>query len=274
MMRRQGLDAPPRGVSASRSADRGRETNGHPLRDPAASVGDGVPVLLVSDVRLLRDGLVQVTAGSSALRIVSTAATRAETELALATVRPRVVLLDMSIAHSVEIARAVRAAAPHVGIVAFAATSDEETQLAGVEAGITGFVPRDGGLRELIDAVLSVGRGETFCSPQIIGSTFRRFAELTAARRTNGAATPAVSLREREIVELIDRGLSNKEIATRLHIGLATVKNHVHNILEKLQVARRGEVAARLRETSPRASSPTRSTRSETLPSPLDSVRR
>lgn len=238
-MRHQGLDATPRGVSDPMSGEYRPGTIGQA----------GVPVLLVTDVRLLRDGLVQVTA-NSALRVVATAATRAEAEIALATARPSIVLLDMSIPHCVDIASAVRAATPQVGIVAFAATSDEEIQLAGVEVGITGFVPRDGGLRELVDAVMSVVRGETFCSPQIIGSTFRRLAELTAAGRATASAVPVVSAREREIAELIDRGLSNKEIATRLHIGIATVKNHVHNILEKLQVTRRGEVGARLRETT------------------------
>jgi two-component system, NarL family, nitrate/nitrite response regulator NarL len=225
----------------------------HPTRrEGFVPYGDGIPVLLVSDVKLLRDGLVLVTAGTSAIRVVGTAATLDEVQDALTTLRPAVLLLDMSIPDGVEIASAVRRAEPTVGIVAFAAASDEEAQLACVEAGITGFVPRDGGLRELVEATVRVVQGEIFCSPQVIGSTFRRLAELSAAGRGIAASAPVVSARERQIVDLIDRGLSNKEIAARLQIGLATVKNHVHNILEKLQVARRGEVAARLRETSRR----------------------
>jgi len=209
-----------------------------------------IAVLLVSDVRLFRDGLALVLAETSAIRVVGSAATHAEAERAVLELRPDVVLLDMSISQCLEIGRAVRAAAPDVGMVAFAATSSDAEQIACVEVGITGFVPRDGGIQDLIDAVVSVNRGEAFCSPQVVASTFRRLASLAAAGRVPENGTRAVSLRERQIIELIDRGLSNKEIAQRLQIGIATVKNHVHNILEKLEVARRGEVGARLRETA------------------------
>lgn len=223
------------------------------MLQPLSGLGDSVvdrhvTVLLVSDVRLLRDGLALVLAETSALRVVGTAGTRAETEEGVARFRPDVLLLDMSLAQCVEIGSAVRAAAPAIRMVAFAAASGEAEQIACVEAGITGFVPRDGGVRDLIDAVMSVVRGEAFCSPQVVASTFRRLAALSAAGRAADPPLQPVSARERQIVELIDDGLSNKEIAQRLHIGIPTVKNHVHNILEKLQVARRGEAAARMRE--------------------------
>lgn len=207
-----------------------------------------IKLLLVSDVRLLRDGLSLVLADSSALRVVGYASTQAETAERLATLRPDVLLLDMSIPQCVEIGITSRAAAPTVGIVAFAVASDEAEQLACVEAGITGFVPRDGDVHDLINAILSVVRGEAFCSPQVVASTFRRLADLSSAGRTTDHAPSLVSERERQVVELIDRGLSNKEIAQRLHIGIATVKNHVHNILDKLQLSRRGEIGAHLRE--------------------------
>jgi len=223
----------------------------HTARGFAEALGpEGIPVLLVSDVRLFRDGLALVLAETSKIRVVGSVATRAEAEQAVVDLRPDVLLLDMSVAQCVEIGRAVRVAAPDVGMVAFAAASSEAEQIACVEVGITGFVPRDGGLQDLIDAVMSVSRGEAFCSPQVVASTFRRLAALAAAGRVPDSATRVVSVRERQIIELIDRGLSNKEIAQRLQIGIATVKNHVHNILEKLEVGRRGEVAARLRETS------------------------
>lgn len=226
--------------------------------------GQEIKLLLVSDVRLLRDGLSLVLADSSALRVIGYASTRAETEERLATLRPDVLLLDMAIPHSVEIGVASRAAAPRVGIVAFAVTSDEAEQIACVEAGITGFVPRDGDVHDLINAIMSVVRGEAFCSPQVVASTFRRLADLSSAGRTADHHPPSlVTERERQIVELIDRGLSNKEIAQRLHIGIATVKNHVHNILDKLHLSRRGEIGARLRES--RQHSPPRA-RSEDRP--------
>jgi DNA-binding NarL/FixJ family response regulator len=91
-----------------------------------------------------------------------------------------------------------------------------------------------------------VTRGEFLCSPGTAATLLRRVAALAAERHTadNGARlTP----REQQVVRLIDEGLSNKEIARRLSIEVRTVKNHVHSILEKLQVRRRGEAAARMR---------------------------
>jgi len=89
------------------------------------------------------------------------------------------------------------------------------------------------------------------CSPRVAGALLRRIAALATDGRSD--RVPAhLTNREREIMGLIDEGLSNKEIAKRLRIEVATVKNHVHNILEKLQVHRRGEAAARVRAALPR----------------------
>jgi len=94
-------------------------------------------------------------------------------------------------------------------------------------------------------------RGEAVCSPRVAGALLRRIAALATDGRSD--RVPAhLTKREREIMGLIDEGLSNKEIAKRLRIEVATVKNHVHNILEKLQVHRRGEAAARVRAALPR----------------------
>jgi DNA-binding NarL/FixJ family response regulator len=223
-------------------------------RSTAEDGGDGaVTVLLVTDVRLLREGLAQVLAGAPEVHVVGTAATRAEAVDAVERLVPRVVLLDTSVPHCVEIGSALHASAPAVGIVAFASDPDESEQVTCVEAGITGFVPRDGGAQELIDAVIGVARGNAVCSPKVVARSFRRLASLAQAARVAGTPAHAVSARELEIVGLIDRGLSNKEIAQRLDIGVATVKNHVHHILEKLQVGRRGEAAAFLRDAARRA---------------------
>src|SRR5881296_1366294 len=101
----------------------------------------------------------------------------------------------------------------------------------------------------LVDMAMPESRGVAICSPRVAACLLRRVAALAAG---HGGDLPRAQLtnREREIVRLIDNGLSNKEIARALGIEVATVKNHVHNILEKLQVHRRGEAAARVRGTS------------------------
>ena len=104
----------------------------------------------------------------------------------------------------------------------------------------------------LLDTSLpdSVARGEMLCSPRLAATLLRRVA--TLARGTRRLGPVQLTPRELEIVELIDEGLSNKAIATRLSIELATVKNHVHNILEKLEVSSRAAAAARVRASSGR----------------------
>lgn len=206
-----------------------------------------LPVLLVSDVRLMRDGLAQVLASTERLRVVGAAATCEEAVLAVQSFEPAVVLLDMNFAQCAEIAQAVRNVAPSVGMVAFAVPPDDEGQLAYVEAGVTGFVSRQSSLPELIRAVECVARGEAFCTRRVVATLFRGLAAHSIANRLT---PPLLSAREMQVVELIDGGLSNKEIAQQLRIGLPTVKNHVHHILEKLQVARRSEAAASLRKLS------------------------
>ncbi|HEX7241600.1 MAG TPA: response regulator transcription factor, partial [Longimicrobiaceae bacterium] len=121
----------------------------------------------------------------------------------------------------------------------------EDVVLACAEAGVSGYVSRGASLDDLVGALRSVARGELVCSPHIAGSLFRRVAALSERREASPAAV--LTPREREILGLIDQGLSNKEISRRLRIELSTVKNHVHNLLEKLQVSRRGAAAACLR---------------------------
>jgi DNA-binding NarL/FixJ family response regulator len=106
-------------------------------------------------------------------------------------------------------------------------------------------VAREGSVHDLVDAVERAARGELQCSPQVAGTLIRRLAWRAAAGAT--LIPSPLTARESEIVRLIDEGLSNKEIAVRLGIEVATVKNHVHNLLEKLRVRRRSEAAARLR---------------------------
>src|SRR5262249_26135221 len=114
------------------------------------------------------------------------------------------------------------------------------------EAGIHGYVTRDGSVNDVVVAIQSAVRGEVACSPRVAALLFQRVATLSEA--THGVqARPMLTRRELEIAGLITEGLSNKEIARSLRISSATVKNHVHNVLEKLQIRRRGEAAARLR---------------------------
>lgn len=214
-------------------------------------------VLIVSDVRLYRDGLALCLAKGSRFEVVGADDT-AEAALAhVVRLRPSVVLLDHALPHALDLVRALRLTAPGVKVVALAVAELDHDILACMEAGAAGYVPRDGSVDDLIGTLESVCHGELRCSPRIAGSLSRRLATLAARSGGDVVAAEANRLtpREREIVGLVGQGLTNKEIAVQLGIEVATVKNHVHKILEKLRVRRRAEIGSLMRRgwLAPRA---------------------
>jgi DNA-binding NarL/FixJ family response regulator len=205
-------------------------------------------VVVAADVCLYREGLAHSLERRGAAEVAGMAATRDEAvDLVLAS-NPDVVLIDMGMRGAPDVVRAVREAMPRVQVVALAITETEEVVVACAEAGVAGYVARDASMDDLVRTLRAVARGELDIPARIAASLFRRVGVL-AGRREDPPGTHALTPREREIVALIDRGCSNKEIARRLQIELSTVKNHVHNLLEKLGVRRRSAAAARVRET-------------------------
>src|SRR5262249_28164381 len=146
--------------------------------------------------------------------------------------RPDVVVLDMATRRSFDIVRAIRLQAPEIQIVAFGVEELESEIVACAKAGIAGYVPCEASLDELVAIIEGVVRGEVICTPRIAAGIFRQLESLTSAAHTNPSMPIAATLttRERQILELIGRGLSNKEIAVHLGIEVSTVKNHVHNL--------------------------------------------
>jgi DNA-binding NarL/FixJ family response regulator len=206
----------------------------------------GVRVLVASDVRLYRDGLVWSIAATGRLQVEGSAGSGPAALARLEHARIDVLLVDMSLDGALKLIHAVSVSHPEVHIVAYTVGLDDEAVLRCIEAGAAGYVSRDASVDELVATVESAVRGEARCSPRLAASLFRRVSSL--ARPDAEAADPTVALTQREIqiVDLIDQGLSNKEIASQLGIEVATAKNHVHHILEKLQVRRRSQVGSRL----------------------------
>jgi len=204
-----------------------------------------ITIMIVSDVRLYREGLA-ASLGQRAGFTVAGSARYADEAARLAEIQPNVLLLDMSSRAGVDVIRRVAASGSGTRTVAFAVEETERDIVICAEAGAAGYVPCDGTLDDLANTIRSVSRGELLCSPRIAAALFRAL-HTNAPKPEPDRLALTLTAREREIAPLIDRGLSNKEIAAHLHIEVATVKNHVHNLLEKLQVASRGEAAARLR---------------------------
>jgi two-component system nitrate/nitrite response regulator NarL len=210
--------------------------------------GLGVPdacraprVYVVSNVRIHREGLVAILAGEGQLDVLG-AGNSGDVLSQIAALRPEVLLLDLSASDSLTIPPRAMEVLPSLRVVAFAMAEVEAHVLACAEAGISGYVAQDGSVEDLVTAVLRALRGELVCSPRIAAVLFGRVATLSRGQATV-PADASLTPREREVTALVACGLTNKEIARRLGLGPATVKNHVHNILQKLSIRRRGDIA-------------------------------
>jgi DNA-binding NarL/FixJ family response regulator len=213
------------------------------------SVTRPIRILVISDTRLYREGLREVLGRTDTLSVVGTGA-HVEDALAIMSCESvDVVLLGLAASDALAAARLITGAHAGVRIVALAVDDRPEDVVPLAEAGACGYVARDASLSDLVTTLRSVVRGESPCSPGVAAGLLRRLAVLTngpAAATTPGRLTA----REQQVLSLLGEGLSNKEIAHRLCIELPTVKNHVHHVLEKLQVRRRTEAVALIRRGS------------------------
>ena len=138
---------------------------------------------------------------------------------------------------------ALREAAPGIKVVGLSVGESETAILAAVEAGLAGYVLPNESFNDLVLVIRGVASNEAILSPRIVAGLMQRLV-LLAARPPQDPFAGRLTMREHEIIALVAQGMTNKEIARRLFIQLPTVKNHVHNILNKLQLSRRGQAAA------------------------------
>jgi two-component system nitrate/nitrite response regulator NarL len=203
-------------------------------------------IFLLSDVRLYREGLSWSLSRHSQFEVIGADDYSLQTLTHLVELRPEVVILDIGAAEALAMANALSSRLPITKIIAFAVSEVDDMVLACAEAGVAGYVAPEGSASDLVSAVEFALRDELYCSPRIAYLLSRRIGSLTALLGVSSEAE-ALTRRERQILDLIGAGKSNKEIGRALKISNSTVKNHVHNILDKLRVNRRGEAAAWLR---------------------------
>ena len=205
-----------------------------------------VRVFVAARVRLYREALADVLARDGGLEIVGASGERTEILARVAAVEPDVVLLDPAAAETLELIHELAGPSAKVKIVALVSSEAEPDVIAYAEAGVSGFVTCEESLADLVATIRRAAQGELVVSPQAAGALLRRVTRL-AAERPGASAEEPLTPRELEVAFLLDEGLSNKQIAARLHLEVPTVKHHVHHILHKLGVASRSAAVARLR---------------------------
>jgi DNA-binding NarL/FixJ family response regulator len=216
----------------------------HPRTEPVRTAR--ARIFLLSDVRLYREGLLWRLEQQQDLEVLGAADFSRVSVGQVVELQPDVIILDIGGPNAVGLAKSLAISVPSGKMVAFAMSEIDHLVLACAEVGIAGYVAPEGSEEDLVAAIEYALRGELYCSPRVAGILLRRVA---AGSPQPERPTQLTSLteRERQILGLVGEGMSNKEIGRALRIGASTVKNHVHNILDKLQVHRRGQAAVRLR---------------------------
>jgi two-component system, NarL family, nitrate/nitrite response regulator NarL len=205
-------------------------------------------VVVASDVRLYSEGLALVFAADRRLCVSVVAATAQRAMLCCAESGADAMLLDANMRGARDVLESLRHGTTRMPTVIFGVPELDEDLMDFIEAGAAMFVSRDVGSDDLILAVLSSIRGEGMLSVSSVVDVVNRLAKRARSGPIVGTIGSPLTSRETELASLLDEGLSNKEIAQRLQISVATVKNHVHRILEKLHVERRGQAVSRLRQ--------------------------
>jgi len=222
-------------------------------------VAKRVSILVVEDNRLVRDGIIAMLAEQPDLKVVA-AVDRPPAALEKAReVKPEVVLLDAALGDhdSHRLVSAMKHAAPEVRIIVMDVLPVPEELHDFVNAGASGFIAKDATLDAFVSTVRSVASGTDILPPALTGTLFSHIAKLALGRKpTEVAEAVRMTARERAVFDLIADGLSNKEIGERLHLATNTVKGHVHNILEKLALHTRLQIAAYARMDKSESPSP------------------
>ncbi len=199
-------------------------------------------MLVVDDQQLFRRGLTMLLAVEPGLEVVGEAGDGVEGTQLAETAAPDVVLLDVRMPKrsGIEACRAIKESVPTAKIIMLTVSDEEADLYEAVKSGASGYLLKDSSIEEVAQAIRVVADGQSLISPSMAIKLIDEFKQMSRPERETG---PALRLTEREldVLRLVAQGHSNKEIAARLFISENTVKNHVRNMLEKLQLHSRME---------------------------------
>jgi DNA-binding NarL/FixJ family response regulator len=211
-----------------------------------SSASDPIRALIVDDHALFRRGLEMVLAAEDDIELVGEASDGAEAVQKAGESLPDVVLMDIRMPKSsgIEACRAMKEVAPSSKIVMLTISDEEEDLFEAIRAGASGYLLKDIPLDEVADVVRAVHGGQSLINPSMAAKLLTEFAALNKRdqeERAEQVPPPKLTEREMQVLKLVAKGMNNRDIAKELFISENTVKNHVRNILEKLQIHSRME---------------------------------
>lgn len=204
-----------------------------------------IHILLIEDNRLLRDGLTALLKEQPDLRVVASPG-NSDADTKARRMKPAVILLDLGLRsqNSLRLLGLLKNSAPKARVIGMDLLPVQDDLVQYVQAGVSGFVLKDATFDDFLRTIRSVAKGVNVLPPPLTGSLFSQIVDHAASKgKGNPFSSVKMTRREREVIALIAEGLSNKDIAQRLHLATDTVKSHVHNILEKLALHTRLEIA-------------------------------
>ena len=206
-----------------------------------------IRVLIADDHTLFREGLVALLDSVPDIEVIATVEDGKQAIDSASKNQPDVILmyLQMPEVNGIEATRQIIQTSPHIGVIVVTMFEDDDSVFAAMRAGARGYILKGSDQNEMLRAVRAVARGEALFGPSIATRLMNFF---TPPATNTSQAFPELTEREREILDCIAQGLSNTEIADKLFISLKTVRNHVSNIYNKLQVTDRVQAALRARE--------------------------
>lgn len=208
-----------------------------------------IRILLIEDNRLLRDGIVAMLNEQADMKVVAASGGHDNSMLDARSVRAQVILVDLS---GLEVVASLAKNTPELKVIGMGLIPTQLDIVEFVQAGASGFIMKGATVEEFLATIRSVAHGEKVLPPLLTHSLFSHVVE-HALKRGKRELKNAVRMtkREREIISLIAEGLSNKDIARRLNVATYTVKSHVHNVLEKLALHSRLQIANHTRDEEP-----------------------
>ena len=203
-------------------------------------------IVVLTPVRLLGDGLAACLGTRAEICVHAVVNDLAALREALGTLDVDVVLVDVTQGIDLFDVREIAAEWSNVALIALGLHEQREEVIRCGRAGFAGYVPRDASIDTLCNALSEIVAGRLACPPEISGGLLR--ALFRKERRDDVEMDCALTRRESEVLQLLGRGLSNKEIGSELFLSVATVKHHVHHVLEKLKLSRRAQAMRRVRD--------------------------